>query len=60
MIGDIFICKLWFDIIAALRKNLPVCATISVSASVNGNIFVHIVDTYQVGYAYFLGLGVDK
>ena len=26
----------------------------------NGDMFVRIVDAYQVGYADFLGLGVDK
>lgn len=60
MIRNIFIYKLWPDVIAALRKNLSVCATISVFASVNGNMFVRIVDAYQVGCADFLGLGVDK
>ena len=60
MIRNIFIYKLWPDVIAALRKNLSVCATISVSASANGSMFVHIVDVYQVDYADFLGLGVDK
>ena len=60
MIGNIFICKFWSDVIAALRKSLSVCATIFVSASANGNMFVHIADVYQVDYADFLDLGVDK
>lgn len=60
MIENIFIYKLWADVIVTLRKNLSACATISVSVLANGNTFVHTAGTYQVGYADFLGLGVDK
>ena len=39
MIGNIFICKLWLNVIAPLRKSLSVCATIFVSALANGSMF---------------------
>lgn len=60
MIENIFIYKLWSDVIAVLQKNLSACVTISASVLANGNMFAHIVGAYQIGYADFLDLGVDK